>query len=88
VILRDPAILILDEATSALDSENERAVQEAIARLSENRTTFVIAHRLSTVQNADRILVLDQGKIVQEGTHKALVRTKGLYRKLYEMQFD
>jgi ATP-binding cassette subfamily B protein len=86
-ILKDPKILILDEATSALDAESEHLVQEALDRLLEGRTTLVIAHRLSTVKNADRVLVLDGGKIVQQGTHAALVAETGLYRKLVERQF-
>ena len=86
-VLKNPPILILDEATSALDSESELLVQQAIERLMENRTSFVIAHRLSTILNADRILVLDQGRIMQSGTHEELVRQRGMYRKLYEMQF-
>ncbi|MDZ7373270.1 MAG: ABC transporter transmembrane domain-containing protein [candidate division KSB1 bacterium] len=86
-ILRNPPILIFDEATSALDTESEMLVQQAIDRLLEGRTSFVIAHRLSTVKNADRIIVLDQGRIVQQGKHEELLAQEGLYRKLYEMQF-
>lgn len=86
-ILKNPAILLLDEATSSLDSESEAQVQEALYRLMENRTTFVIAHRLSTVQHADRILVLDDGKIVEDGTHPELIEKNGLYSHLYELQF-
>ena len=86
-ILKNPAILLLDEATSSLDSESEAQVQEALVRLMENRTTFVIAHRLSTVQHADRILVLDEGKIVEQGTHAELIGQNGLYSHLYELQF-
>lgn len=86
-ILKDPAILLLDEATSSLDSESEAQVQEALTRLMQNRTTFVIAHRLSTVQHADHILVMDDGKIVEEGTHLELIEQKGLYSHLYELQF-
>lgn len=86
-LLKNPRILLLDEATSSLDSESEAQVQEALERLMENRTTFIIAHRLSTVQNANRILVLDEGKIVQDGTHEVLIATEGLYKHLYELQF-
>ncbi len=86
-VLKDPRILVLDEATSALDAESEHLVQEALDRLLEGRTTLVIAHRLSTVKNADRVLVLDGGRIVQQGTHAALVSEAGLYRRLVERQF-
>ena len=86
-LLRDPTILILDEATSSLDTESEVAVQEALDRLLNNRTTFVIAHRLSTVMNADQILVLDAGRLVERGTHAELLAQPTLYRRLYELQF-
>jgi subfamily B ATP-binding cassette protein MsbA len=86
-LLRDARILLLDEATSSLDSASEALVQEALERLMEGRTTFIIAHRLSTVQGADRILVLDEGRIVQTGTHEALVQQDGLYRDLASYQF-
>ncbi len=86
-ILKDPRILILDEATSALDAENEHLVRDAIERLMRGRTTLVIAHRLSTVIDADRVIVLDHGKVVQSGTHSALMAEGGLYRKLVERQF-
>ncbi len=86
-ILKNPGILLLDEATSSLDSESEAQVQEALERLMENRTTIIIAHRLSTVQHADKIIVLDDGRIVQMGTHRQLVSRSGLYKQLYELQF-
>jgi subfamily B ATP-binding cassette protein MsbA len=86
-LLKNSPILILDEATSALDTESERLVQQALANLMEGRTTLVIAHRLSTVRRADKILVLDAGAIVESGSHEELIATKGIYRKLYEMQF-
>ncbi|MFC4637601.1 ABC transporter ATP-binding protein [Deinococcus hohokamensis] len=86
-LLKDPRILILDEATSALDNESEALVQSALDTLMQGRTTFVIAHRLSTVRGADRILVMDGGQIVQEGTHEILLAAGGLYRDLYEVQF-
>ena len=86
-LLRDPPILILDEATSALDTESERLVQEAIERLMAHRTVFVIAHRLATVQHADFIVVLAEGRIVESGTHGDLLSADGLYRRLYNLQF-
>ena len=87
-ILRNPPILILDEATSSLDVEAERKVQEALENLMLDRTTLVIAHRLSTVINADKIVVLDDGELVETGDHRALYTKKGLYHKLYNIQFD
>ena len=86
-LLRDPPILILDEATSALDTESERLVQQAIERLMQDRTVLVIAHRLATVRDADEIVVLDSGRVVQQGSHEELLRAGGLYRRLYDLQF-
>ena len=86
-LLRDARLLLLDEATSSLDSASEALVQEALERLMEGRTTFIIAHRLSTVQTADRIVVLDEGRVVQTGTHETLVEREGLYRDLASYQF-
>lgn len=85
-VLKNPPILILDEATSSLDTESERMVQDAINNLMQNRTCIVIAHRLSTVRNADEIIVLDQGKIVERGNHESLLHQQGIYKKLVEMQ--
>jgi ATP-binding cassette, subfamily B, bacterial len=87
-ILRNPPILLLDEATSALDAENERAVQEALDGLMRNRTTLIIAHRLATIQNADRILVLDGGQLIESGSHSELISQGGLYARLAALQFD
>jgi len=86
-LLKNPEILIFDEATSALDTEAELLVQEAIDRLMQNRTVFVVAHRLSTIQHADRILVLDGGHVTERGTHEELLAVDGLYRYLYDLQF-
>jgi subfamily B ATP-binding cassette protein MsbA len=86
-ILRDPRVLILDEATSAQDSESERLVQEAMGRLMRGRTCFVIAHRLATVRRADRIVVLEAGRVVERGTHHDLLQGKGLYARLHSLQF-
>jgi ATP-binding cassette subfamily B protein len=86
-VLKDPRILVLDEATSALDAESEHLVKEALERLMKGRTTLIIAHRLSTVKDADRVVVLDAGRIVQSGPHSMLLREDGLYRRLVEKQF-
>ena len=84
--LRNPKILILDEPTSALDAKSERNVQEGIKKLISGRTTIIIAHRFSTVKNVDKIIVLDNGKIVEVGTHKELMRNKKKYHELYSLQ--
>ncbi len=85
-MLKDAPILLLDEATSALDSESEALIQDALWKLMEGRTAIVIAHRLSTIQKMDRIVVLDNGKIVEEGSHKELIRANGTYASLWERQ--
>jgi subfamily B ATP-binding cassette protein MsbA len=85
-ILADPRILILDEATSSLDSESEQLIQEGLRYLMQGRTTFVIAHRLSTIRRADQILVVEQGVIVERGTHEQLYAADGRYRELYDKQ--
>ena len=87
-ILKDAPILILDEATSALDNEPERLVQEALERLMKNRTTLLIAHRLSTVENADRIVVLGQGRVVESGSHTELLAKNGVYARLHSLQIE
>jgi ABC-type multidrug transport system fused ATPase/permease subunit len=87
-VLKDPRILILDEATSALDAESEHLVREALERLMSGRTTLVIAHRLSTVKDADRVVVLDAGRVAQLGTHQSLLGQDGIYRRLVERQFE
>lgn len=87
VLMRNPKILLLDEATSALDSETEKVVTEALEGLMKDRTSFVIAHRLSTVLNADVILTMQNGRIVETGTHLELLAQEGLYARLYHLQF-
>jgi ABC-type multidrug transport system fused ATPase/permease subunit len=88
-VLKNPTILILDEATSSLDSESERLVQEALEKLMQGRTSLVIAHRLATVRNADKIIVLESGRIVEQGTHAELILNEnGLYKTLTELQFS
>ena len=87
-VLLDPRILILDEATSALDSESEALVQEALERLMQDRTVFIIAHRLATVRRATRILVLEQGKIMESGTHQELLEKGDRYAQFYAQQFN
>jgi subfamily B ATP-binding cassette protein MsbA len=86
-ILKDPVILILDEATSSLDTESEQLIEDALSRLLVGRTTLIIAHRLSTVRRADRLVVLDRGRIVEEGSHSELLGLGGLYARLYQRQF-
>ena len=87
-ILKSAPILLLDEATSALDAESETAVQAALETLMRGRTTLVIAHRLATIKSADRIVVMDSGRIVEEGTHQSLIARGGLYARLAELQFE
>jgi len=87
-IAKDSPILILDEATSALDSATERLVQSAINKMQQGRTTIIIAHRMSTIQNADRIIVLKDGEIIEQGSHKELINASGEYAKLNQQQFQ
>jgi ATP-binding cassette subfamily B protein len=87
-VLHNPRILILDEATSSVDTETEKKIQEALSRLIKGRTTFAIAHRLSTLRNADRLMVLDKGKCAEIGTHDELMEKKGVYYKLVELQSE
>jgi subfamily B ATP-binding cassette protein MsbA len=87
-ILKDAPILILDEATSALDTDSERYIQSALEGLIKDRTTFVIAHRLSTVEKADRILVMEAGRIVEQGSHAKLLKRSGRYAQLYNQEFE
>jgi len=86
-LIHRPQLLILDEATSALDTESEMLVQQALNNLMAGRTTIVIAHRLSTVRRADRIVVLDAGRVAEMGAHQELLRLDGIYRRLYDLQF-
>jgi subfamily B ATP-binding cassette protein MsbA len=87
-LLKNAPVLILDEATSALDSESERYIQLALGKVMDGRTTVVVAHRLSTIQNADMIVVMDQGRIVERGTHSELLKTGVAYKRLYDLQFN
>ena len=87
-MLKNAPILLLDEATSSLDTKSERAVQEALSNLMQNRTTIVVAHRLSTIQSADLIHVIDEGRIAESGNHEELLQLNGAYAKLYEIQFS
>ena len=87
MFLKTPPILILDEATSALDTETERAIQASLQELAVGRTTLVIAHRLATIQNADRIVVVDKSGVAEQGRHEELVQLNGIYRRLHDAQF-
>ena len=86
VFLKNPPILVLDEATSALDLESEQSIQESLELLAKERTTFIVAHRLTTITHADRIVMIEQGKIVETGTHKELMEKQGAYYKLFQVQ--
>jgi subfamily B ATP-binding cassette protein MsbA len=86
-LLKNTPVLILDEATSALDTESERAIQKALDTLMQNRTTLIIAHRLSTIETADSIVVMDEGKVVEQGTHQQLLAQDGAYALLHRLQF-
>jgi len=87
-MLKDPSILLLDEATSALDASSEQKVQAALKELMQGRTTLIIAHRLATIMHADRILLIDQGRLIAEGSHRELLASSGLYKRLCELQFN
>ena len=87
-ILKNSPILILDEAVSSLDSENERYIQKALKEQSQNRTTLVVAHRLSTIMAADKLIVINQGRVMQVGSHERLIKEEGFYRNLVAAQFD
>lgn len=88
VMLNKPPMLILDEATSSIDTRTELKIQDAFARLMQGRTSFIVAHRLSTIQNADKILVMKDGNIVEQGNHTELIEKNGFYAKLYNSQFE
>jgi ATP-binding cassette subfamily B protein len=88
VFLKNPPILILDEATSALDNESEKHIQQALDRLSVGRTTVVIAHRLSTIRGAEKIIVIDEGGVVEQGSHQELMEVNGIYARYFNMQFE
>ena len=86
-MVKNPELLIFDEATSALDNESEKVVQQAIDHAMENRTSLVVAHRLSTIKNADKIIVMERGMVVEAGNHKELLERNGIYKMLYDIQF-
>jgi ATP-binding cassette subfamily B protein len=85
-LLKDPRILVLDDSTSSVDTETETLIREALERLMEGRTSFIIAHRIQTIIRADNILVLDKGRVVQQGAHPELIQQDGLYKQIYELQ--